>query len=687
MIANDKILQIIDQYKSNFEEICKGERYKWEAIKWFQDHWDIEAGDFGAMLLLSTKKTYNLLASMRYTPLGTIKYLTKQEPEAIRRIFRNLYDEQKNLDERVSAFQSEISNRVKASNPKNNHYQDMRAISVWLTLKFPEKYNFYKSTVYKEFAAMTNLDGQFAFKSDVTAIHDAMGIVDVILPYIKQDSELLEISRNTLSETEYADPAFRVLAQDIIYSIRYQAAKPEKIPVQPQKLVNPVVAEGKRVWLFQPGRKSEFWNECLENGIMGLNYGEIGDLANYANREAIAADLKAMDPNNQNPVFSSLALWQIANEVKVGDMVLVKGGKTKLLGMGHITTDYRYSPEYPDYEQTREVKWEVTGNWEIEGINFHIKTLTDLTPYPDYVKRILDAMQKPGHYEMYSEDDFLDEVFISREQLHSIMRLVRNKKNIILQGPPGVGKTFSARRLAYVLMGKKDTSRVETIQFHQSYSYEDFVQGIRPTTTGFALKNGVFYDFCQMAASDKSQDYYFIIDEINRGNLSKILGELMMLIEPDKRGIDYQIPLTYSESEEFYVPENVYLIGMMNTADRSLAMMDYALRRRFSFVTLEPAFETASFTSHLSKSGLAEPLIQRICRVVGDLNNEIQNDSNLGRGFLVGHSYFCNSPGDNVFEWLEDVVECDLGPLIDEYWYDDEAKAAEYKALLRELYE
>ncbi|NLC14344.1 MAG: AAA domain-containing protein [Chloroflexi bacterium] len=516
---------------------------------------------------------------------------------------------------------------------------------------------------------------------------DAFGIVDELISIFESDSELISMAKNAARDVDYADPAFKVLAHDIIYSINYKKKEEIVVENKPKELHSPEL-KGKRIWLFQPGKKGEFWNDCLSRGIMALNYGDIGDLKNYKSRDEIIADLKLSENSNRNPVFSSLALWQFANEINVGDIILAKGGQIKLLGMGYVMSDYRYTPEFPGYEQVRDVKWENVGEWEIKGINFHIKTITDLTPYPDYVKRIIDAMKLPGSYENYTDEDFLNEVFLSVEQLNSIKRLIRNKKNIIIQGPPGVGKTFLARRLAYVLIGKKDTSRVETIQFHQSYSYEDFVQGIRPTSNGFAIKNGVFYDFCRMAANDKTHDYYFIIDEINRGNLSKILGELMMLIEPDKRGPEYQIQLTYSAVEdEFFVPDNVYIIGMMNTADRSLAMMDYALRRRFSFVTLEPAFETDSFSDYLSRLGVDEPVIQRICRIIGELNNEIQNDSNLGRGFLIGHSYFCSSPNGNIFEWLEDIVECDLCPLIDEYWYDDDAKTRDFKALLRELYE
>ena len=221
-----------------------------------------------------------------------------------------------------------------------------------------------------------------------------------------------------------------------------------------------------------------------------------------------------------------------------------------------------------------------------------MKTLTDVTPYTDFVKKtqalfdgdssdtaVRDEDEEERTYDPYTADDFLHDVFMDEDRYNILKALLLTKKNVILQGAPGVGKTFAAKRLAYSIMGEKDTNRVKMVQFHQSYSYEDFIMGFRPTETGFELKKGVFYEFCRKASED-DRPYFFIIDEINRGNLSKIFGELFMLIESDKRGVELQ--LLYAD-EQFSIPSNVYIIGMMNTADRSLAMLDYALRRRFAF--------------------------------------------------------------------------------------------------------
>lgn len=279
--------------------------------------------------------------------------------------------------------------------------------------------------------------------------------------------------------------------------------------------------------------------------------------------------------------------------------------------------------------------------------------------------------------EIYNRENFLQEVFISEQQYDEIAILLNRKKNIILQGAPGVGKTFAAKRLAYSLMGCIDDTRIEMIQFHQNYSYEDFVMGFRPVVGGgFELRTGIFHQFCLKASNDPMRDYYFIIDEINRGNLSKIFGELLMLIENDKRGSKFSVPLTYKPDSRFYVPQNVFIIGMMNTADRSLAMIDYALRRRFCFIEMEPAFGTHAFRKHLVDNGIHEDLIEKIILRMNYLNNQIAADGNLGRGFKIGHSYFCNPSTDE--NWYQSVIEYEINPLIEEYWFDNEENAQEY---------
>lgn len=281
----------------------------------------------------------------------------------------------------------------------------------------------------------------------------------------------------------------------------------------------------------------------------------------------------------------------------------------------------------------------------------------------------------------YTKEDFLKDVYITEAKYDRLVSVLKRKKNIIMQGAPGVGKTFAAKRLAYSIMGEVDEERIEFVQFHQNYSYEDFVMGYKPVGDGFELKYGIFYRFCQKAANYPDQDYFFIIDEINRGNMSKIFGELLMLIEADYR--DKRATLAYN-GLSFSVPKRLHIIGMMNTADRSLAMIDYALRRRFSFFNMEPGFDSEGFINY--QKGFANETFNTLLEHIKDLNREIMQDKSLGKGFCIGHSYFCNAD-ECTDEWMKDIVDYDILPMLSEYWFDDSAKLQRWENILHGVFQ
>lgn len=449
--------------------------------------------------------------------------------------------------------------------------------------------------------------------------------------------------------------------------------------------VKPVVTEKRKYWMFAPGEGSSMWDEFYSKGIMGINWDELGDLKKYDTKEAMKAQMRVLYGEQHSYKNAGHATWQFANEIKPGDIVFAKKGLNKIIGRGIVASDYIFDDSRTEYKHIHKVEWTHRGEWEQDG-QTALKTLTDITPYTEYYRRLEEMItMTPGdetdnavQFESYTKDDFLNEVYMSEDRYNTLVGLLKRKKNIILQGAPGVGKTFAAIRLAYSIMGEKDTNRVKVVQFHQSYSYEDFIMGYRPAGNGFALKTGPFYNFCKEAESE-DKEYFFIIDEINRGNLSKIFGELLMLIEHDKRGENHSLQLVYS-GEQFYVPENVHIIGMMNTADRSLAMIDYALRRRFAFFEFEPAFDQEGFKTY--QAAIANRKFDTLIETVCSLNRAISEDPSLGSGFRIGHSYFCTN--DVVTdEWLMDVVEYELVPLINEYWFDEPAKIDQWTKRLR----
>lgn len=435
-------------------------------------------------------------------------------------------------------------------------------------------------------------------------------------------------------------------------------------------------------WIYSPKPQDVDFASFIENGEMSIGYNELEDFSNYASKEEINQKLQQLNHNQHNYIHTVNAIWEFSKEMKRGDIVYVKKGQTDIVGWGVVSSNHQYKND----KNIIQLVWKEKGNWKIP-IKTLNKTLTKITPYSETIRKFNELFSVEHSdglvatqttYPVYTAEQFLDDVFMNEEDYDTLVQLIRRKKNVILQGPPGVGKTYAAKRLAYSMMGVKDKERVKLVQFHQSYAYEDFVMGYRPTETGFELRTGAFYNFCKQAEEDSEKDYFFIIDEINRGNLSKIFGELFMLIENDKRGME--IELLYAD-EKFCVPDNVYIIGMMNTADRSLAILDYALRRRFAFFDMKPAFETIQFKQY--QENLKNPQFEALIDAIEALNVDIREDDMLGEGFVIGHSYFSNIVKVTESE-LSNIIEFEIIPLLKEYWFDEPSKVDIWKVRLRD---
>ncbi len=444
----------------------------------------------------------------------------------------------------------------------------------------------------------------------------------------------------------------------------------------------------KKYWLYSPGTQAMHWDEFYDKGIMAIGWDGSDNLENFENKKEIEEWLNIYYNDTRRHTNDAKTLWQFANEVEIGDIIFVKRGVHNIIGRGVVTSDYIFDDERSYYKHVRRVDWKFKGDWKYNKGQLIQKTLTDITIFKEVIDEInsffineenRDLIEEENEFPEYSIEDFLEEAYIDKNEYNILVNLLKNKKNLIIQGAPGVGKTFIAKRLAYSIMGVKDINRVMMVQFHQSYSYEDFIMGFRPSKENFELKHGSFYQFCKDAEDDDENDYFFIIDEINRGNLSKIFGELFMLIEKDKRGEKNKIQLLYSE-ESFFIPKNLYIIGLMNTADRSLAMVDYALRRRFSFYDLKPGFASDGFKAYQENVDIEN--FNTLIDTVVELNEEIKNDESLGEGFVIGHSYFSNIKS---YEQLEFIIDYEIIPLLKEYWFDEPDKVENWTLRLKDV--
>ena len=799
MFDQFRLKNVLAQYKQSFVSTQWGnEKYKWEAVKWFQDNWDVNASDFPEMLSRSLDKTFNLLASNNNFPKGMIVGFAKAAPEEVRAMFIALFDESQDVFERMNAFKMQSSILLeKYGNGAAQHYQYENAISTYLWLRYPDKYYIYKFGEVK--TVSSELESDYRFKKGAYAdnIRNFLRLYDEISAALKEDTELVNLFQSQLTDTCYPDPELKTLTIDVGFYIsrlysQENAEKAEAAAWFPSDYTPGLTEED---WLALLGDDKVFTTGSLEIMKRMKDYGgqatctqlavKYGETKNFyltgstalAKRviEKTGCPVLTDDKNENSKWWPVLYIGRYATKDEQGsyiwklrDELSAALDKTDLSGIelyvaaapGEEDRGYWWlnaNPKIWSYSDIAvgEVQsytlYNENGNKrrifqnfldakagdmiigyesnpvkqivaigrvsaEQDGEKLFFEKVEGLTSPIDYTTlkecpelERMEYFQNPqgslfkltrGEYDFildmireenpvstdaaidaYTKSDFLDEVYMTEKRYENLVAVLRNKKNIILQGAPGVGKTFAARRLAWSMMGEQDDSRIEFVQFHQNYSYEDFMMGYKPVEDGFELKYGIFYRFCQKAANQPDKEFFFIIDEINRGNMSKIFGELLMLIEKDYRGT--KATLAYN-GLSFSVPKNLYIIGMMNTADRSLAMIDYALRRRFSFFEVEPGFDSEGFIHY--QNGLNNETLNELISKVKDLNHEIALDKSLGKGFCIGHSYFC---GRDICtdEWMHSIVDYDILPMLSEYWFDDPNKLQRWENILQGVFQ
>ena len=617
MFNKIRLKEILAEYKKVFvQQQWPNEKYKWEAVQCFQENWDINSADFAQMLKKSLAKTDNLLRSANNFPKGMITGFAEAAPEAVHSMYMELYDESKDLCERIANFKNKSNTLLERyGNGAAQHYQYENAIMTYLWLRYPDKYYIYKFGEVK--AVSLELESDYRFKKGAYEdnIRNFMALYDEICAELQQDDELRNLLNSQITSTCYADPELRTLTIDIGFFIfRYWNKKDStNVPLYAQSQED----DGQQYW-FLNEKNPKMWS------IVSMPVGEIRNETLF----------------NENGNKCKIVKDFI--DIKVGDMVI----GYESTPMKQIVTIFRVSAEQDGeriyFEKLEEcysssIDFATLNAWFklkkkeyfsiTQGSLFKL-TKTEYEFIIDLIHRENPVPTAKKNKDEYSKEKFLDQVYMTEIKYDRLVAVLTRKKNIILQGAPGVGKTYAAKRLAYSIMGEKDDDHIEFVQFHQNYSYEDFIMGYKPVEDGFELKYGIFYRFCQKAANHPDKDYFFIIDEINRGNMSKIFGELLMLIEADYR--ETKTTLAYN-GLSFSVPKRLHIIGMMNTADRSLAMIDYALRRRFSFFDMEPGFDSEGFIKY--QEAFANDTFNTLIDRIKELNREITNDKSLGKGF------------------------------------------------------
>ena len=760
------------------------ELYKWKLVTKQIGHPNTDAEDFAKEI--NALRFQNLCYS---TQLTAIRHFAEYEPEDYREAFKNLFDENVDLQKRIDTFTSSCKNlwdgKIKNNFGSNTSAMcDERLISCFLTLHDPQNYTFYKSDVY---VSLCNLLGVERKTAGQKLVHFYELLKQHLIPIVEQDAELMDSVNKELQKEDCLQSTL-LTAQTALWNYVSKLRK----------------NNNKQVWLFLGGKDADdyHFDEMYNDGVMALcGWDKVGDLSDCSDKESIDKRRESVSDYQFNTGNLTGMLHAIANEIKEGDIVLAKFSTSDIVGMGIVTGDYRYDEKSVYGKHCRDMSWTHKGLWHCASIlkefgqnNFPVKALTNVTK-SKYIPKI---------FEMIEGDNKQDNNTQTLEAMMEEIQILKQKKQIILQGAPGTGKTYKTAAIAVGMCNptfsdfedhKKVMEEYERLQdegqiafctFHQSMDYEDFIEGLKPEVKGDAVEynveNGIFKTICELAQTKENADivtciekylqtikgyenrktiptltgksemyvwwtegndtistrsvlsksekgdqyspsplniekvkmqalgegvennwrqyaqafinavkkeynldnqvsdkpYVLIIDEINRGNVSKIFGELITLLEADKRsggGTHHiSLKLPYSK-EDFSVPSNLYIIGTMNTTDRSTGTIDYAVRRRFAFVTLESKADVIenwcnaqSVPSDVKKAALA--LFAQI-NGLGKTDNSSFIAKHKASDFeledlKVGHSYFMAKDMAS----LKLKMRYEVVPLIKEYIKD-----------------
>lgn len=767
--------EIIEKYRKHIQQYgLSDELFKWEVLVKYQRKPSTDADKF-----VEDFKAIDFRNLLFYNAISVRNHLLKDRPEEYRKCLITLFDEKTPLKDRISRFDNEVLQVYRTLIPHLGHHHDERTVSTFLTFHNPEKYTLYKDSFYRKYCIYLGVKPK---KKGEKYVHYLELVSDFINDYIKPDTELIELFRSKLPQGVFQDNHFMILAQDILY-LTFD-----------KKIESKANESTKKYWIYAPGENAELWDEFYENSIMALGWDSLGDLNEYESRELIQRELQQIEQTQSTKRNDTAANIDFKEKMQIGDVVFVKRGRSELLGYGIVSSDCYFDEGRDYFKNCRDVEWKTKGVWKTDH-SLVLKTLTDITDYPT----------DKAEFRYYYETLFA----LMQESTEKVLNM-NHPLNQILYGPPGTGKTYSTVARAYEIakgievtdesyttaktwfkseLAKEEDRQLDFITFHQNYSYEDFVMGLKPDLRGeglgFSEHRGVFFEICQRALTnlkdsqkpiqdirqEKSFDeilelfknkvldqietdkngqykitesvyidevtedafyytgnnwnvgkrrmkfedikkiynsgftsrqeakktpdisglarehisYYFkitvelrefaqtkekeitiqavesvalknyvlVIDEINRANISRVFGELITLIEDDKRwGNEHEMEVRLPDGKtKFTVPKNLHIIGTMNTADKSIALLDIALRRRFEFVGLFPN---------------KDKVVNEYQDFFVALNYAIK--AKKGVDFMIGHAYFMNK--ENQAFNFKSAMNTKVIPLLNEYFYN-----------------
>ena len=655
------IKPLIEKYKKSIhEQGISDELYKWELLAQYGGRPDLSAANFVEEL-----KGINFSNLIFGQGLGVMLHLLRDRTEPYRDCFKVLFDEKLPLVERVKYFNEETLKiyRELVPDEKLSHHQDERTIATFLTYHNPNKYALYKYSFYKKYCSLIGVKPK---KKNEKYVHYLDLLHDFIDRYIKPDQELISLVKDQLPPNVFEDENFLLLAQDILYGTLERQARAERT-----------------YWRIgtRDEKKRSYWNDMKNQEVICIGWPALGDLSEkevQAKKDMAELMGQAGYYQDKKGTLTRKAgeVYHFFNEISVGDVVLAQDGES-ILGIGVVKDEYGYE-ESSGFPHQLPVEWKVfaPGFKNKDGLLTSVWKIS----HSDTLKMVEEALLHPQSLVI--------------EGLNN-MNIPLNQ---IFYGPPGTGKTFHTINKAIEIINpdfdlgqerekiKAEFDRlvgdnwIAFTTFHQSMSYEDFIEGIKPQEPKeeghpviYKVENGIFKKICAEARKTK-KPFVLIIDEINRGNVSQIFGELITLIEEDKRlgrAEALEVNLPYSK-EKFGVPANIFIIGTMNTADRSVEALDTALRRRFSFMEMPPVpsviTSKGKLKSALGKLDLGDIQVD-LAELLSVINERIE--ILLDRDHLIGHSYFMTVDNPNG---LKTAFSKHIIPLLQEYFYGDYGK-------------